>query len=284
MNFGVFVLGLEESQIQQCSQLERSLYSQAGIGFWVVVVLSALAGGLNLYYINDSFFSVALGALLFPVLLGFLYRILLISIKRPSGYFAWSKWKRWVPDIGTAVRFLIPSVMLFLVAMPIAALLQFDEVERIAAEKRQELRALANESTAVAGFASGYSTDLEAAQHTHYPVAVYSALIQTGTTKTILLLVFGALFYPIALLYLIKMQSRFTYQDAVNTQVETNARGAFSEWEQAREQVIRKWGAEAAPHNLCYSDYPINAVKAEISKPYAAGDAALIRALWPQKS
>jgi hypothetical protein len=117
MNFGVFVLGLEENQIQQCSQLERSLYSQAGIGFWVVVVLSALAGGLNLYYINDSFFSVALGALLFPVLLGFLYRILLISIKRPSGYFAWPKWKRRVPDFGTAVRFLIPSVMLFLVAI-----------------------------------------------------------------------------------------------------------------------------------------------------------------------
>ena len=135
MNFGVFVLGLELSELEKCGALERSIYHFVGFGFWTFLLLASISGAVNLYYIDDRWITIVVGAVIFPVLLGFLYRVLLLSIKRPPR-FAQKSWTvKWLPDVGSFVRIAIVLVLTLLVAMPISGMMQYERVERIAEEK-----------------------------------------------------------------------------------------------------------------------------------------------------
>lgn len=135
MNLGVFVLGLEQDELDKCGAGERSLYHFIGLGFWVFLGLAAIAGGINLYYIDDHFLSIAIGAILFPVLLGFLFRILLLSVKRPPRFFLQKWYLRMLPDLGSVVRLVIVTILTLLIAMPLSGILQYHRVERVAEEK-----------------------------------------------------------------------------------------------------------------------------------------------------
>lgn len=284
MNASVFVLGLEREDLERCSALERALYHFVGLGFWLFLVLAAVAGGVNFYYVNDFWLTIALGALAFPVLLGFLYRILLLSVKRPPRFFAQKWYARWVPDFGTFVRLAIGVVLTILIAMPVSGILQYHRVERVASEKREELKRLTKSEETPIGFASSIQSDLEKNEHTHYPVAVYSDLLKTPLTRFVILLVGGIVFAPVALLLLLKFGKQFQYQEGNNARVEQEAQSEYSRLQQAMVDQLTKFGAQVDfPHSSAFEDYPINSVKKEMKSERVRNDDELLKLLWLPK-
>ena len=284
MNFGVFVLGLELSELEKCGALERSLYHFVGLGFWTFLLLASISGAVNLYYIDDRWITIVVGAVIFPVLLGFLYRVLLLSIKRPPR-FTQKRWTvKWLPDVGSFVRIAIVLVLTLLIAMPISGILQYERVERIAEDKRDELRRLTQSDNSTISFAASIQSDMEASEHTHYPVAVYSDLLQTSLTRFLIFLIGSIVFLPVALLLALKFLPKFTYQDALNERLEIDARQEFQKLETLMDGEFAKYGAVAEfPHNSAYEDYPINSVKRPELALRVKNDAELLKLLWPSK-
>ena len=284
MNFGVFVLGLELSELEKCAALERSLYHFVGLGFWTFLLLASISGAVNLYYIDDRWITIVVGAVIFPVLLGFLYRVLLLSIKRPPR-FTQKRWTvKWLPDVGSFVRIAIVLVLTLLIAMPISGILQYERVERIAEDKRDELKRLPQSDNSTISFAASIQSDMEASEHTHYPVAVYSDLLQTSLTRFLILLIGSIIFLPVALLLALKFLPKFTYQDTLNERLEIDARQEFQKLEALMIGKFAKYGAVAEfPHNSAYLDYPINSVKRPKLAVRVKNDAELLKLLWPSK-
>ena len=284
MNFGVFVLGLELSELEKCGALERSLYHFVGLGFWTFLLLASISGAVNLYYIDDRWITIVVGAVIFPVLLGFLYRVLLLSIKRPPR-FAQKSWNvKWLPDVGSFVRIAIVLVLTLLIAMPISGMMQYERVEKIAKDKRDELRRLTQSDNSTISFAASIKSDMEASEHTHYPVAVYSDLLQTSLTRFLILLIGSIIFLPVALLLALKFLPKFTYQDSLNERLEIVARQEFQTLEALMAGEFAKYGAVAEfPHNSAYLDYPIKSVKRPELAARVKNDAELLKLLWPSK-
>lgn len=283
MNLGVFVLGLEQDELDKCGAGERSLYHFIGLGFWVFLGLAAIAGGINLYYIDDHFLSIAIGAILFPVLLGFLFRILLLSVKRPPRFFLQKWYLRMLPDLGSVVRLVIVTILTLLIAMPLSGILQYHRVERVAEEKRQELRRITLEASSQS-FASSISADLEQNEHTHYPVAVYSDLLATGLTKAVISIVFLALLAPVLMLLLLKFRPIFRYQEQINSKIEVEARTAFEQAQSSAKVQLDKFGAASEfPLFNEYEDYPINSIKRVLPGTTVKSDQELLSLLWLPK-
>lgn len=284
MNFGVFVLGLELSELKKCDAAERSLYHFVGIGFWIFLVLASVSGAVNFYYIDDRWMVILVGAVVFPLLLGFLYRILLLSIKRPPRFAAKKWFVRWIPDLGLFVRLAVVFVLTLLIAMPISGIIQHGRVEKVAQDKRDELGRLTQSQNSSKSFAASIQSDIDASEHSHYPVAVYSDLLQTGLTRFMIFMIGLVVCYPVFLLLILKFFPKFTYQDAQNKRVELNARQEYQELESLMVGQFSKFGAVAVfPHNSAFEDYPINSLK----KPELVGriknDAELLKMLWQSK-
>jgi hypothetical protein len=283
MNFGVFVLGLEQSELDKCGAVERSLYHFIGLGFWMFMVLASVSGGVNLYYVDDHFFSIAIGAILFPVLLGSLFRILLISVKRPPRFFDQKWYKRYRPDLGTFVRFTIIMLLTLIIAMPLSGVLQYHRVERVAAEKREELRLNTLDASGQSS-ASSISKNLEKNEHNHYPVAIYYDLLTTGLTKAIIILVFLILVTPVGFLLLLKFVPRFQYQEQINSKIENEARANYEKCQLLALEQLKKFGTTSEfPQFTEYEDYPINSIKRKAQITTVKNDQELLKLLWIPK-
>lgn len=283
MNLSVFVLGLEQSELDKCGAVERSLYHFIGLGFWMFMVLALVSGGVNLYYVDDHFFSIALGAILFPVLFGSLFRILLISVKRPPRFFDQKWYKRYWPDLGTFVRFTIITMLTLIIAMPLSGVLQYHRVERVAAEKRQELRQITLDKYGQ-NYVSSVVINLKKNEHNHYPVAVYSDLLTTSLTKAVLVLVFLILSTPVILLLLLKVIPRFQYQEQINSEIEKQARADYEKCQLLAIEQLKKFGtATEFPQFAEYEDYPINSIKTKAQITTVKNDQELLKLLWIPK-
>ena len=283
MNFGVFVLGIEFGELEKCDAFERSLYNLVGIGFWIFLGLSAISGGINFYYVDDRWFTILAGAVAFPLLLGFLYRVVLLSVKRPPRFFNKKWYLRWIPDVGTFVRLIIVVVLTLLIALPLSGIMQYHRVEKIAQDKREELRQLIDNENTITSFPVSIQTDLEASEHTHYPVAVYTDLLTTSLTRLVILVVGALLFYPVGLLLFMKFSPRFQYQEGQNAKMEHDARAEYLKLEILRASQFSAYGAiEEFPHSSEFEDYPINSprvLKIERTK----NDDELLKLLWLQR-
>jgi hypothetical protein len=284
MNFGVFVLGLELSELEKCDAVERSLYHFVGIGFWIFLLLASVSGAVNLYYIDDRWMVILAGAVGFPLLLGFLYRILLLSVKRPARFTAKKWFLRWIPDLGTFVRLAVVFVLTLLIAMPISGIMQYERVEKVAQDKRDEIGRLTLSENSSRSFEASIQSDIDASEHTHYPVAVYTDLLQTGLTRFVIFMIGMLVFYPVLLLLILKFLPKFTYQDAQNIRVELNARQEYQELESLMVAQFSKFGSVAVfPHNSAFEDYPINSLKKPELVVRVKNDAELLNMLWQSK-
>jgi hypothetical protein len=149
-------------------------------------------------------------------------------------------------------------VLTLLIAMPISGIMQYERVEKVAQDKRDEIGRLTLSENSSRSFAASIQSDIDASEHTHYPVAVYTDLLQTGLTRFVIFMIGMLVFYPVLLLLILKFLPKFTYQDAQNIRVELNARQEYQELESLMVGQFSKFGAVAVfPHNSAFEDFTI---------------------------
>lgn len=262
MNPAIFILGLEKDELQRCIGLERSLYYGVGIFFWIFIGLIVFAGAVNFYYINDHWISILIGVTLFPSLFGILFWMLLLSIRRTPRFFD-RKWlARVFPDWATLIRTLILSMFVLMIALPVSGVLQYKMVNRLVEQRQTSAQSVHSDN----GIGTAFSTnDIELKRsisgRTHYPVAVYTALMTTGTTKFIIVCVSLVVFLPVILLTIIKGGRQFKYQDVQDSRMERQAIDDYGQTKLLRDEVFVRFNSRSvAPYCSEYKDYPVNAI------------------------
>lgn len=262
MNPAIFILGLEKDELQRCNGLERSLYYGVGLFFWIFIGLIVFAGAVNFYYINDHWISILTGVTLFPSLFGILFWMLLLSIRRTPRFFD-RKWlARVFPDWATLIRTLILSMFVLMIALPVSGVLQYKMVNRLVEQRQTSAQSVHSDN----GIGTAFSTnDIELKRsisgRTHYPVAVYTALMTTGTTKFVIVCVSLVVFLPVILLTIIKGGRQFKYQDVQDSRMERQAIDDYGQTKLLRDEVFVRFNSRSvAPYCSEYKDYPVNAI------------------------
>lgn len=262
MNPAIFILGLEKDELQRCNGLERSLYYGVGLFFWIFIGLIVFAGAVNFYYINDHWISILIGVTLFPSLFGILFWMLLLSIRRTPRFFD-RKWlARVFPDWATLIRTLILSLFVLMIALPVSGVLQYKMVSRLVEQRQVGTQSVSADN----GIGTAFSTnDIELKRsisgRTHYPVAVYTALMTTGTTKFVIVCVSLVVFLPVILLTIIKGGRQFKYQDVQDSRMERQAIDDYGQTKLLRDEVFVRFNSRSvAPYCSEYKDYPVNAI------------------------
>lgn len=262
MNPAIFILGLEKDELQRCNGLERSLYYGVGLFFWIFIGLIVFAGAVNFYYINDHWISILIGVTLFPSLFGILFWMLLLSIRRTPRFFD-RKWlARVFPDWATLIRTLILSLFVLMIALPVSGVLQYKMVSRLVEQRQVGTQSVSADN----GIGTAFSTNeikfkRSISGRTHYPVAVYTALITTGTTKFVIVCVSLVVFLPVILLTIIKGGRQFKYQDVQDSRMERQAIDDYGQTKLLRDEVFVRFNSRSvAPYCSEYKDYPVNAI------------------------
>ena len=259
MNPAIFILGLEKDELQRCSGLERSLYYGVGLFFWIFIGLIVFAGAVNFYYINDHWISILIGVTLFPSLFGILFWMLLLSIRRTPRFFD-RKWlARVFPDGATLIRTLILSMFVLMIALPVSGVLQYKMVNRLV-EQRQASAQSVSPDNGTAFSTNEIRFERSINGRTHYPVAVYTALMTTGTTKFVIGCVSLVVFLPIIFLTILKGGRQFKYQDVQDSRMERQAIDDYGQTKLLRDEVFVRFNSRSvAPYCSQYTDYPVNA-------------------------
>ena len=259
MNPAIFILGLEKDELQRCSGLERSLYYGVGLFFWIFIGLIVFAGAINFYYINDYWMPIVIGVTLFPSLFGILFWMLLLSIRRTPRFFD-RKWlARVFPDWATLIRTLILSMFVLMIALPVSGVLQYKMVNRLVEQRKSSAQSVSTD------YGTAFSTneirfERSINGRTHYPVAVYTALMTTGTTKFVIGCVSLVVFLPIIFLTILKGGRQFKYQDVQDSRMERQAIDDYGQTKLLRDEVFVRYNSRSvAPYCSKYSDYPVNA-------------------------
>jgi hypothetical protein len=271
MGSGVMVLGIDSEGLASCSSTEALLYRAVGGGYWLFRIICCFSGGVSFYLIDDRAFSVLFGAFLYLFLFGALYRMVLLSVRRPPRLFERSRFVRMLPDLGSLIRLVVPGVLVFVLSLPIAGALQSEIVDSVSRRKRLELEALSE------------TPESKSTLHSHYPVAVYSELLRSEHTWFVLSSVFLLVFGPILLLLVLKHHSGFTFQDKVNSEVEGHAIAQQVRFESDREVLLKRFGVTVvAPHCAEFEDFPVNAKRRRLLNPVVSNDAELLKVLWSE--
>lgn len=204
-------MGLEFELFQELGGKERLVYKLIGITFFISLSLALLSGGYFFYLVDDHLLSIFLGGVLFLFICGSTLRVLL-STNRKSMLevgVVTKKWKRFLPSLSGIIRLYIVLIFSLILAFPLASFMNPSIVEEVYNSKSEEIEKKIN-SGAQLLVLSNVESDLE---FTHFPLATFERLVETGGIYPWFLLVFLLLFFQQVLLSIARNTDSFVYQD-----------------------------------------------------------------------
>ena len=204
------IIGLELHLLSQVTEKEKKVYKKIGVTYLVILGLAAIAGTYLFYMIDDHWFSMILGCLIFLFLFGAIFRVILVtnrdSILDSHGYK--SKLRRLLPTMSGVLRLIIGGIFALVLAFPLASAVNHNLVMRISEEKIKEVKNEVNGSAKVIAI-----VDLEEdIKHTHFPLTVFIALVESNRILPWLILTFLVIIYQQMLLGKARNGKGFIYQ------------------------------------------------------------------------
>jgi hypothetical protein len=211
LNISSKIVGLEFELFQELGGKERLVYKLIGLTFLISLFLAALSGGYFFYLVDDHLLSIILGGGLFLFICGSTFRVLL-STNRKSMLevgVVTKRWNKFLPSLSGLVRLYIVLIFSLITAFPLASFMNPSIVEDVYSSKLNEIEKKIN-SGAELLVLSNVESDLE---FTHFPLATFERLIETGKIYPWFLLIFLLLFFQQVLLSVARNTDSFFYQD-----------------------------------------------------------------------
>jgi hypothetical protein len=211
LNITSKIIGLELELFHELGEKEKLVYRLIGITFLITVVLASFSGGYFFYLIDSHFFSVSMGVLVYVFIVGSTFRVLL-STNRKSlqevGLIT-KTWKKFIPSLGGLIRLYIVLVFSAIISFPLAAGMNPSVVEKISIQKSKELESKINSGVELLVL-ENIEEDLK---YTHFPLATFEELINTGRVFPWLFLVFILFLFQQILLSVARNSTNLTYQN-----------------------------------------------------------------------
>ena len=211
LNITSKIIGLELELFQELGEKEKLVYRLIGITFFITLVLAAFSGGYFFYLIDSHFFSISMGVLVYVFIVGSTFRVLL-STNRKSlqevGLIT-KTWKKFLPSLGALIRLYIVLVFSAIISFPLAAGMNPSVVEKISIQKSKELELKINSGVELLVL-ENIEEDIK---YTHFPLATFEELINTGRVFPWLFLVFMLFLFQQILLSITRNSNTLTYQN-----------------------------------------------------------------------
>lgn len=176
----------------------------------IVLMLAAISGSYLFYMIDDHWYSIGLGCIVFVFLFGAIFRVILVTNRDSvlDSNSSRSKHRKLLPTSSSFLRLLIGSIFALVLAFPLAASMNHKSVLRISEAKMSEVKSKVVAKTQIFSI-NNLEEDIK---HTHFPLAVFNELVDSGKVIPWIILVYGVIVYQQILLGRARNRKGFIYQ------------------------------------------------------------------------
>jgi hypothetical protein len=204
------IIGLEFDLLALVGASEKKVYNAISISYIIVLMLAAISGSYLFYMIDDLWFSIGLGFFVFLFLFGAIFRVILVTNRDSvlDSNSSQSKLRKLLPTSSSLLRLLIGSIFALVLAFPLAAAVNHKLVLRISEAKMSEVKSKVESNAQIISIDSLY----EDIKHTHFPLAVFDELVESGKIIPWIILVYGIVVYQQILLGRARNRKGFIYQ------------------------------------------------------------------------